>query len=694
PVFLYNHHLSNATYRPRTHLDELGLEPDPNNPGFSKPVTHYFDFKDAHELDTDPNVHDPNNPGRPQSFGGRGWRYAPRFSQSGKGDRSVDSGDIRRNARYTAVSGRARYWRGADTESPQSFLKAVNTAIASDSETDWQKVFEMGKQRIAYWKNRRDSALASWQSSKKKSGTAAQGKQQNAVQDLIFSGEQVDMTQRVLAQFITPEMFDRFREQERANRAASSKGRNKRRAIQELIRSGLYRKASKPLGSGIQSELAPDLDANGTLQRKRTPQELLDRVVSHQATGLLDTTDPQIMPIIQLDDADIDYLMSLSDAYEGNEFIRRGSNLPDADLASRAQYNPIFYIHATAWEYGGYNDQPVYIHRDEIADLVAAEEADGTPAVLPILRGLSADNANARTAQVEQFVKGERWIPGSGGMAHGNGENFSYNPYRFNSYHNAHDSSGGSILAFVPVSADAILEDDLTVIRYRAHEGLWALDYAVRSQAEGSLSITTRTIQGKTIYESTHGDSVLQAAKGSVDPTDALALDAHTDRILTAIANMSNPYGNSPRYQAQVVRDRIQSQVRRLLDMYVQLERSYDRARPMDAPENTRIRQAQRALLHADPTTMAILLGADVAIADGADEFSNGEITTREFFRRIRATQAGSNGGGIGTINHINVLNRSAIIASENGWVVDDAVDVINDVLDKNGRPIHNLVIP
>lgn len=692
PVFLYNHHLSNAAYRSRTHLDELGLEPDPNNPGWSKPVTHYFDFKDAHELDTDPTLHDPNHPGRPQPIGGNRWRYAPRFSRSGKGDRSEDSGDIRRNARYTAVSGRARYWRGADTESPQSFLKAVNTAIASDSEADWQKVFEMGRQRIAYWKNRRDSALASWQASKKKSGTAAQGKQQNAVQDLIFSGEQVDMTQKVLAQFITPEMFDRFREQERANRVASSKSRNKRRAIQELIRSGLYRKASKPLASGIQSEIAPDLDANGTLQRKRTPQELLDRVVSHQATGLLDTTDPQVMPTIQLDDADIDYLMSLSDAYEGTEFIRRGSNLPDTDLANRANsYNASFFVHATAWEYGGYNDQPVYVHRDEIADLVAAEEADGTLAVLPILRGVSADNAAARTAQVDQFVKGERWIPGSGGVAHGNGENFAYNPYRL---HNYHDSSGGSILAFVPVSADAILEDDLTVIRYRAHEALWALDHAVRSQAEESLSITTRTIQGKTIYASTHGDSVVQAAKGSIDPTDALALDAHTDKILTAVERMNTPYGNTPRYQMQAVRDRIQSQVRRMLDMYVQLERSYDRARPMDAPENTRIRQAQRALLHADPTTMAILLGADVTIADGADNFSNGEITTREFFRRIRATQGGSNGEGIGSINHINVLNRSAVIASENGWVVDDAVDVINDVLDQNGRPIHNLAIP
>jgi hypothetical protein len=445
------------------------------------------------------------------------------------------------------------------------------------------------------------------------------------------------------------------------------------------------------LASGIDSEIAPDVDANGNLKRKRTPQELLEAVVAHQATGQLDTTDVGVADLIELDEGDIDYLVQLSDAYEGRMFIKRGAAVPDPDLGRRAQRDTWLYIHATAWEYGGYNDGPVHIHRDEIADLVAAREADGTLAVLPITRGLSADDQASRTAQVEQFAKGERWIPGSGGTAYGNGENFGHNPYGLYSYH---DGAGGSILAFVPVSAEAVLMDDMTIIQDQVHETLWALDHAVRKPNEESLTITTPTIRGKQIFQNTHGDRYTNAVKGSIDPTDAAAVDNQLSRILR-VAQQSG-YGNNraARYQMQVVKDRIAAQVKRMADAWVQLERSYDRTQPMSAAQNVRIRQAQRALMHADATTLASILGYDITIADGASSFSNGEVATRQFFSTIRIAQQGSRADGIGSINHINVLNRSAMIVSQDGWVVDDIVDAINDVVDANGNPIYKLEIP
>jgi len=120
--------------------------------------------------------------------------------------------------------------------------------------------------------------------------------------------------------------------------------------------------------------------------------------------------------------------------------------------------------------------------------------------------------------------------------------------------------------------------------------------------------------------------------------------------------------------------------------MYVQLEDMYDRTSPMNSQENIKVRMAQRALMHADPTTIATLLGADVVVTDGAEDLANGEITTRDIFRVVRTKMAGDLGahyssrGGIGTINHINVLNRSAVIVSQDGWEIDEIIDIINDV--------------
>ena len=92
------------------------------------------------------------------------------------------------------------------------------------------------------------------------------------------------------------------------------------------------------------------------------------------------------------------------------------------------------------------------------------------------------------------------------------------------------------------------------------------------------------------------------------------------------------------------------------------------------------------------------LLGADAYTADGADSFQNGELSTKEILTTVRNlhggrstsyVSGGSNDHGIGSSNHINILNRSAIIVAQDPWNVDQASDLINDVKDANGNSIY-----
>lgn len=695
---------NSSNYRLRSNddndLGEFGLKPDPSNSGFSLPTYGYYDLEDAYDLENDPTLWE-GKPGEPKPFQkstGRGYVYTPRFSDDTGNTTRYQSRQIRRTSGGIGMTGKHRWWgsREGEEHSPKKFLVTLNTALKSDAESDWGTVWESGKSRIAYWSNRRDAALAAWRRSKDKT-TNDSGKSGRYMQDLIFSGEQVQMTQEALARHITPEIFARLRENERARRVVVSKSLNKRRTIQELLRSGRYRKASKPVATGIESELMPRVDANGTVS-KRTAQEIISAVVENQATGLIDTTDPRIQPVIRLDDEDIEYLASISNSFESGSFMRRAETTPDPDV-SRDE----FARDGTAWEYGGYNDRPVVVARDEISDLLSATEADGTPVVFPILRGLGNRTGDEeRKGFIERFTRGARWIPGSGGTAHGNGENFMGNPVN-NSFH---DNDGdGSILAFVPNTAKMMTEDDGDLIQTQVHEAVWALDYAVRQAAEQQLRVSQDSWT-KTIYVSTHGDGILQSAPGSIDPTDDAAFDLHVTRLTTALDNDRNGRsgtarsGASSRYQNQQVKDYIKAHVDKLVDMWVQLEKSYDRSLPYDSAANVRIRQAQRSIMHGNTTTMMTLLGVDAYTADGATSFTNGEISTKEILTTVRNLHGGRgsayasgrnayNEHGIGSTNHINILNRSAIIVAQDPWNVEQASDLINDVRDANGNPIY-----
>ena len=117
----------------------------------------------------------------------------------------------------------------------------------------------------------------------------------------------------------------------------------------------------------------------------------------------------------------------------------------------------------------------------------------------------------------------------------------------------------------------------------------------------------------------------------------------------------------------------------------------------MSDPRNIRIRNAQRTIMHADYTTMAILLGFDAMVAGGGGNSgvdANKGNNTKEILESVirhhgKGATRSSRDGSVGTTNHIMILNRSAIIVSNDPWHVDDYVETVNQVLDINGQPIY-----
>lgn len=651
-------------------LTQMGLVHDEvNNPGFSLPVSSYWDIDDAHILDTDSNVHD-GTPGNPKNVGSR-WAYAARFSQRNNGEGRLNSNSIRRYSGQLSSS----YRRDNDNETPQAFLQLVNKALASDNATDWEAVFASGRNRIAYFKNRRDGGLAAWKAAKNKTpgrGRALSGPK--AIQEITFAGEQVEMTQEILAKYITPEIWGRIRETERLRRSQTAKGVNRRRAVQQLIESGAYPKKSKPVGGVVSTDLPPRMNPDGT-PNPRTAQQIIDLVNENQATGLIDSTDVRVIAEIPLDAVDIEYLASVSEAFE-NKTLKRRTNPTGLSLGQSSNTNNQRYIHGQAWEDAGYNDAPVAVSREEIPALLNAVDSNGEPVFLPIIRGLrNSGNPQTRQGFVDAYAVGERWIPGEGGMAHGNGENFTHNGNGVSAYHG---SDGGSITAFLPVSANIAVEDDLDRVQTAIHEILWSLDYGLRQPGDDS------TVNGKNIFRSEHGN-ILSLPKSSLNPAN---VQQHTDALKATSIGSLVQGNDTGRIKNAEIKSQVEAMRDRMVDWYLQLENSYDKTLPMSDAQNTRIRLAQRTLLHADATTIATLLGFDAVVADGNQALEN-EVSNLQIINSIRKSNSGLNPGNIGSTNHINILNRTAIAVSVDGWQLDDLADVVNDATLPDGKSIY-----
>ena len=649
-------------------LSFMGLEHDEiNNPGFSLPVSSYWDIDDAHLLDNDPAVHN-GTPGNPKNVGSR-WAYPARFSLRNNGEGRMDSASIRRYSGRLSMG----YSRDGDGETPQAFLKLVNKALESDNPTDWEAVFASGRNRIAYFKNRRDGGLAAWKSAKNKApgrGRSLSGPK--AIQEITFAGEQVEMTQEILAKYITPEIWARIRETERLRRSQTAKGVNRRRAVQQLIESGAYPKKSKPVGGVVSTELPPRINPDGT-PNPRTAQQLIDLVNENQATGLIDSTDVRVIAEVPLDAVDIEYLASISEAYE-NQTLKRRTNPAGSSLGANATKDR--YTHGQAWEDAGYNDAPVAVSREEIPAILNAVDSNGDPVFLPIIRGLrGAGNPQTRQGFVDTYAVGERWIPGEGGTAHGNGENFTHNGNGVASYHG---SDGGSITAFLPLSANIAVEDDLDRVQTALHEILWSLDYGLRQPGD------TSTVKGKNIFASDHGN-ILSLPKSSLNPTN---VQQHVDALKATPIGSLVQNNDTGRIKNAEIKAQVESMRDRMVDWYLQLENSYDKTLPMDDALNTRVRMAQRTLLHADATTIATLLGFDAVVADGNRALDN-DVSSSQIFKSIRKSHSGLNPGSIGSTNHINILNRTAIAVSVDGWQLDDLADTVNDATLPDGSSIY-----
>ena len=218
-------------------------------------------------------------------------------------------------------------------------------------------------------------------------------------------------------------------------------------------------------------------------------------------------------------------------------------------------------------------------------------------------------------------------------------------------------------------------------IRNAVHEILWSLDHGLRQPNDSAI------VRGRNIFESTHGN-ILGLPKSSLNPTN---IQQHLDALKTSNVGSLAQDKQSGRFLNAQLKDEMEAGRDKLINWYLQLENMYDKSLPMSDPLNVRIRMAQRTLLHADETTVPTLLGYDAVVADGNMSLKD-VANTREIFKEIRKEHSGINAGSIGSTNHINILNRTAIAVSIDGWQLDDFADVVNDAMLPDGSTIYNWI--
>jgi hypothetical protein len=170
-----------------------------------------------------------------------------------------------------------------------------------------------------------------------------------------------------------------------------------------------------------------------------------------------------------------------------------------------------------------------------------------------------------------------------------------------------------------------------------------------------------------------------------LNPTN---VQQHTDALKATSIGSLVQGNDTGRIKNAEIKSQVEAMRDRMVDWYLQLENSYDKTLPMSDAQNTRIRMAQRTLLHADATTIATLLGFDAVVADGNQALEN-EVSNLQIINSIRKSNSGLNPGNIGSTNHINILNRTAIAVSVDGWQLDDLADVVNDATLPDGKSIY-----
>ena len=562
-------------------------------------------------------------------------------------------------------------------------------------------------------------------------------KNKSAMSMYLQMGARAEAAKMLLDRHITSNQvaLDAITATKRAELEGMAKSRNQRkRAMLDRVRA----RANKgiPRNEGAFDATPELLDPWGTATPPLQPRSLDDILAvraQHRAEGLYD--DPT-QGIAQLAEEQIDALVAMdviqkkaADAMQGNgdgsdpSKFTGMENTPmygaDFDYTQRADVQVAHF-----WYYNGSSSLPVLVNQEELDEILTSVDSSGNRRALVITRGVKAPTGTTaeKTAQEEEWVnmalRGDRFVPGSGGKAEGHGEYWTFNPGGgWSSYHGGH---GGTMIAVITDQSEIFHKDVFHALfsgsSGQLYENLWGLYNAIgapdstgvntshgqqvaRVLAPNSVLPDANTGQFTTTQLAQLEDIVQQLTAIGPDPTvrkssrsRLKALDISDEWGTFTLEGLyrDSPLGTRPPHssmsqsawedmfrdvrlkpdtpeniriieETKALRQKVNAWYAQHLSWFVQLAgMRRDESQPgqagTDAKEyNTRLNSAMRSILYLGAESRASMLGVDALIPDVAQT-----VLPSELFQAISTPD---NPAG----DRVLMMNRSGMIMLRTG---------------------------
>lgn len=363
---------------------------------------------------------------------------------------------------------------------------------------------------------------------------------------------------------------------------------------------------------------------------------------------------------------------------------------------------------ATIWYYNGLDSLPVAVNMDESIALLSEVDANGVPQAVAMTRGVKGTSTE-QFDYINQAIRGDRYIPGSGGSVSGRGEYFSQDPNGWPGYHGG---NGGTLIS--------ILTRDMNILSQDSFQE--SIDYAMipalreiyeilgtpgMVRGVSADSPDKRFIQGTRMLPISAPDT---APRLTVDPVTGRYNDADLDtlqRAVDEITKVGNPLApgaapdgswgkatleatlgtsrfNERSYFPDTVMNATQKEIQEAIeqrDFYnkwakqhmqwmIDLARSLqDESGPNAAQAretNERIRKAMSMLVHLSRENRASIMGVDAFFVDTQNRADLSRAFTREHAWSGYPLDVGDTDWprslAAGAAHRVLVMNRSGMI--------------------------------
>lgn len=629
-------------------------------------------------------------------------------------------------------------------------LVDINRALQLQNAADLQRAVGGPSRPIdAKLQQLQDEANEAWQQASKTLSTAYKDaatarndalailndnpKNKSAMSMYLQMGAKAEAAKMLLDKHVTSNQvaLDAIRISRRIELEGMAKARNQRRRLaEERVRA----RANKgiPRNEGAFDANPDILDPHGTNTPPLQPRSIDDVLgvrEQHRAEGLYD--DPT-QGIAQLAQEQIDALVAMDELQEKYQAARRGEGDGSntslfTGMPGTPMYGADFSVSQIAdaqvahfWYYNGSSSLPVLASQEELGNILTATDSAGNRRAVVITRGVKSgaytpsDRAEQELEWVNMALRGDRFVPGSGGKAEGHGEYWTLSPGgAWSSYHGGH---GGTMISVITDETEIFHKDVFHALfagqSGELYENMWGIYNAIGAPDSTGIN----TAHGQKVQPLLGVNSVLpDSTTGQFSPAQIAQIEDVVQQ-LTAIGpdmtvrkgsrsrlkaiDISNEWGaftlegmyrdsplgtRPPRGMSQdawegmfrdvrinpdtpeniriieetkALRQKVNAWYAQHLSWFVQLAQlRQDESQTGQAGDeakayNKRLNSAMRSLLYMGAESRASMVGVDAFIADTGQQ-----VLPSELFQTVSA------GGG----DRVLMLNRSGMIMLRTG---------------------------